>query len=201
MTTYKQRGPVAAWYHKWLKRRPGAVYEFEVVHPDTVYLDRDQWRVVPGYVGKTRQFPNSRIKEHFYGSSYGGQSQPPKDWADTVVRYRVVWEHQKVTGWWVGYREFRRIRRQAFRGLLYNDKHNTNPGRIRRVQARQQRAERDRARDSGRWVYTYQPPVFQSPALARRGAVMGIRRTRAGKVQHYGSAHAPSTRPRSRVQW
>lgn len=202
MTTGKQRGPVAAWYHKWLKRRPGAVYEFEVVHPDTVRLPRDEWRLVPGYVGKTRQHPDRRFKEHFYGSTYGGKPQPPKDWADTVVGFRVVWQHPGTTGVWVGYREFRRIRRQSRRGLLYNVLHNTtNPDRISLRQAREQRAARDAARAAGVWVYSYQPPVFPSSALARRGAVMGVRRTRSGKVEHYGSALSPQRRPVSRVKW
>jgi hypothetical protein len=199
MTLMKQRGPVSAWYHTWLKRRPGALYEFEVVHPDTVFLPSEDRRVVPGYGGKTRQNPDKRLKEHCYGSRYGGKVQPPKPWIDTVVRFRVVRQWDSVTGWWLGWREYRLIRRRRY---LYNVDYNLdNPQRVTKQQKVDQRMARDAARDSGRWVYSYQPPVFPSPALARRGAEMGVRRTRSGKVERYGSALSPQRRPVSRVKW
>ena len=67
--------------------RPGSVYAIAVRHPVTGR------RVRFGYVGKTRQLPSNRIRQH----------RDTKPWADTIVGWEVLWASRRCTGvrlWW-----------------------------------------------------------------------------------------------------
>lgn len=120
----------------------GAIYRIWTWHPDDMCLFEHARRAVVGYIGKTRQRPEERIRQHLEGSvRYGSPAQP---WADTVVRWEVIHESRWMTNIGLHLREKYRI---AVHRPLYNYTMNLgNSRRIPKPVAQQQRAERDAMR-------------------------------------------------------
>lgn len=112
----------------------GAIYVFDVYHPTT-------GKPVCGYVGKTRQDPRERYRQHMGTSTrYPG---PPQPWSDTVIpgRWRLAHESRWMTNIGLHVREKANI---LLRWPLYNYMMNlANPRRIAPDRAVELRAERD----------------------------------------------------------
>lgn len=123
----------------------GAIYRIWTWHPDDMPLFEHLRRVVVGYIGKTRQRPEERIRQHLEGSTrYGSPAQP---WADTVVRWEVIHESRWMTEIGLHLREKYRI---LVHRPLYNYTLNLgNPRRIPKPVAQEQRDWRDAMRT---WV-------------------------------------------------
>jgi hypothetical protein len=115
----------------------GAIYVIDSWNPWTDYTTE-----ICGYVGKTRQRPEERIRQHLEGSTrYGTPAQP---WEDTVIRWRVVHESRYMTNLGLHLRELANIR---LRRPIYNYMMNMgNSRRIPKWVAIEQREERDRMR-------------------------------------------------------
>lgn len=98
------------------KRRPGFVYAFYGYDPRA--LLRGVIRIVLLYVGQTRQKPETRWRQHQYGSPNG---EPPKVWWPLVTQKKVLWDAAWCTNTKLDAKEIRRI---VFGKPLMNDKFN-----------------------------------------------------------------------------
>lgn len=105
------------------RRRPGFVYAFWGYDPYA--LLRGVIRIVLLYIGQTRQKPETRWRQHQYGSPNG---EPPKIWWPLVVRKEVLLSAIYISDSKLDSKEWGRIFRMH---PLLNDKGNRlNPKRI-----------------------------------------------------------------------
>lgn len=89
-------------------RRPGALYEFWGYDPRA--LLRGVIRIICLYVGQTRQKPETRRRQHLYGSPNG---EPAKVWAPLITDWRVSYRRTRVTSNWLDIREAGRVLKLA----------------------------------------------------------------------------------------
>jgi len=118
-------------------RRWGFIYMAITWHPTA------RWnRKVCGYVGKSTQKMGERWDQHEFGYWWSGEWKPPQVWADTLIEWRVICEPKRRLGITLAFLEWLNIK---VRFPLYNDKMNrtTNPRRIDKVTAVQQRTDRE----------------------------------------------------------
>jgi hypothetical protein len=147
--------------------RFGACYAFDVYHPVT-------GKEVCGYVGKTRRKPSVRETEHLKGRP----GVPPKPWADTVIRFRVIYSSQRVSTFGLWWREIRYILKlKPLYNIQYRSRKNIPPW-----MALEQRRDRDCSIMSTR----YRRQVIPE---------MGIRKLSDGSWESYGQVHAWTGEP------
>jgi hypothetical protein len=125
--------PVRDFLLKYLWFRPGIVYAYSTLDPDT--HKREPW----SYIGQTRQALAARHAQHMgVDSRYQSQAQP---WSDLYPDVRVVWKG-RVPDFLLDFLEMLYIKKYL---PLYNYMHNTkNPRRIPKHQAVKARKNRDR---------------------------------------------------------
>lgn len=100
-------------YH-W--RRPGCLYEFWGYDPRA--LLRGVIKIVCLYVGQTRQKPETRWRQHQFGSPNG---EPPKIWWVLVTDKRVTYRRGHVTNGWLDTREgLRIVKRSPLANVMLN---------------------------------------------------------------------------------
>jgi len=133
--------PVRNWLWKWIIFRPAIVYAYSCIDPKTGL--REMW----AYVGQTRQELMRRHAQHMGNDSYYKNKAQP--WSDLYPDVRIVWQG-KCPDFYLDLIEMFYIKRHK---AVYNYIHNTrNPRRITKLQAQEQRRNRDlhRRRDSAR---------------------------------------------------
>lgn len=81
------------------KRRRGATYIFYGYDPYSLLKGR--LKVVCLYVGKTRQRPENRWRQHLHG----GLGAPAQLWAPLVTDVHTLKEWEAITDWWLSARE------------------------------------------------------------------------------------------------
>lgn len=89
-------------------RRPGFLYELWGYDPRA--LLKGHIRIICLYVGQTRQKPETRWRQHQYGSPNG---EPGKIWWPLVTDRRVTYRKLLVGNWKLDLREAMRIAKRA----------------------------------------------------------------------------------------